>query len=72
MTRDNGWWAESGDWRVCVDGIASAIRMVDSGGGQLEEMKRQTAATVKTYSRTRMKTALLKFWGQEVLKPYTW
>lgn len=72
MTQNNGWWAESGDWKACVNGIASALRLLESGGQQLEEMKRHIAATVEGYSRTRMKEELLKFWGQEIIKPYTY
>jgi glycosyltransferase involved in cell wall biosynthesis len=69
MTERNGWWAEGGDWRACVDGLACAFRLLDAGGEPLEAMRREMAATVGRYSPERMKQALLAFWEAEVNAP---
>lgn len=69
MNERNGWWAETGDWRACVAGLASALKLLEAGGAPLEAMRRETAATVACYSRERMKQALVAFWEAEVNAP---
>jgi glycosyltransferase involved in cell wall biosynthesis len=70
MTEDNGWWAETGDWKACVDGLAAALDLLQHGGDALVARRRAMAATVGRYSPERMKEALLGFWRQELTKPF--
>jgi len=69
MNERNGWWADASDWRTCVDGLASALKLIDEGGERLYQMKQELAKTVSQYSPERTKEALLKFWDEELKKP---
>jgi len=66
----NGWWAENGDWKVCVDGLAAALDLLQSSGEELEVRRRAMAATVERYSPKHMERELLSFWRQELEKPF--
>ena len=68
MTTDNGWWAETGDWKPCIDGLAAALDLLDSGGPALAARREAMAATVARYSVARMETALLAFWREELAR----
>ena len=70
MNDSNGWWANAGDWRTCVDGLAAAFKQLDQGGEKLNQIKNAMALTVANYSRDKMKEALLKFWEEELKKPF--
>jgi len=69
MDQANGWWAETGDWKACVDGLAAAIKCLEAAGGELEARRAAMAATVQRYSPARMQDALLGFWRHELAKP---
>jgi len=30
MNQNNSWWEEDGDWLTCVNGLASAIKFIDT------------------------------------------
>jgi glycosyltransferase involved in cell wall biosynthesis len=64
----NGWWAETGDWKACVDGLAAALDLLDRGGHELTVRRSAMAQTVAQYSPQRMETALLDFWRAELVK----
>ena len=66
MTADNGWWAETGDWKACVDGLAAAFNLLESGGPALAARREAMATTVARYSPARLETALLAFWSKEL------
>lgn len=70
MNARNGWWADPGDWRACVKGLASALQLLETGGEALENVKREMAATVGRYTPERMEQALLGFWEAEVSIPF--
>ncbi len=70
MTTENGWWAETGDWKACVDGLAAALDLLHSGGNPLTARRAAMAATVIRYSPARMESALLDFWRQELAEPF--
>lgn len=36
MNSTNGWWAETGDWKTCVDGVASAGDVLNEGGAAFQ------------------------------------
>jgi hypothetical protein len=69
MTDQNGWWAESGDWRTCVDGLAAALDLLQTGGIAANDLRKSMATTVDRYSPKRMEVELLKFWREELAKP---
>jgi glycosyltransferase involved in cell wall biosynthesis len=62
----NGWWAETGNWNTCVDGLAAAFDLLDEGGEQLRARHRAMAQTVARYSPQRMEAELLAFWRLEL------
>ena len=68
MTTDNGWWAETGDWKACVDGLAAALDLLEPGGPALAARSEAMAATVARYSPARLETALLAFWREELAR----
>lgn len=70
MNNGNGWWAETGDWRACVHGLASALDLVEMGGEELLLMKTKMAQTVNKYSPERMEQELLKYWEDEIKIPF--
>lgn len=69
MTSENGWWAETGDWMACVDGLAAALDLLVQGGTTLTVRREAMAATVARYSPVRMEAELLGFWREELVKP---
>ncbi|MEO8977702.1 MAG: glycosyltransferase [Casimicrobiaceae bacterium] len=66
MTRENGWWAETGDWKACVDGLAAALDLLVAGGTALTARREAMAATVARFSPARMETEFLAFWRGEL------
>jgi glycosyltransferase involved in cell wall biosynthesis len=62
MTPENGWWAETGDYKACADGLVAALSVLDTGGPALAARRAAMAATVERYSPARLETALLTFW----------
>jgi hypothetical protein len=66
MTPENGWWAEPGDWKACVDGLAAAFELIDRGGSELDARRRAAAQTLQQYSPSRLESALLAFWRREL------
>jgi hypothetical protein len=71
MTAQNGWWAETGDWKACVDGLAAAFAVFDEGGSELDSRYRAAAQTVEQYSLSRLETALMTFWHHELTMPFS-
>ena len=69
MNKKNGWWAENGDWLACVNGLASALVLIDSGGIELNKIKEQMKITVERYSRAKMKEKLINYWTEEINTP---
>ena len=67
MTPQNGWWAETGDWLACIDGLAAAIEMFDRG--KFEARRRAAKETVEQYSVSRLEAALIKYWQRELSEP---
>jgi glycosyltransferase involved in cell wall biosynthesis len=70
MTTENGWWAETGDWSACADGLAAALDLLHSDGDALTAQRAAMAATVSRYSPARMESELLGFWRQELATPF--
>ena len=66
MNEGNGWWAETGDWRACVHGLAAALEVFDKGGEGLEGYHRCAMQTVEAYSVEIMEEKLLAYWRQEM------
>jgi glycosyltransferase involved in cell wall biosynthesis len=66
MTAENGWWAETGDWKGCVDGRAATLDLLETGGAALEARRAAMAATLERYSPPRLESALLAFWRNEL------
>ena len=66
MTEGNGWWAETGDWRACVHGLAAALETFDQGGAALEDYQRRAMQTVEAYSVEIMEEKLLAYWRHEM------
>jgi glycosyltransferase involved in cell wall biosynthesis len=62
MTPENGWWAETGDYQACADGLAAALDVLDKGGPALDTRRAAMAATVQRYNPARLESALLTFW----------
>ena len=70
MSESNGWWAADGDWRSCVHGIGAALKLNETGGRELENMRREMYLTVNRYSPEAMEKGLLHFWEEEVKAPF--
>ncbi len=66
MTPANGWWADTGDWRACVNGLAAAVAIFDRGGPALTEYHAETQRTVDAYGAEAMESALLAYWRSEL------
>jgi hypothetical protein len=66
MNEGNGWWAETGDWRACVHGLAAALETFDKGGEELEGYHRRAMQTVEAYSVEIMEEKLLAYWRHEL------
>jgi len=66
MNEGNGWWAETGDWRACVRGLAAALDTFDKGGEVLEAHHRRAMQTVEAYSVEIMEEKLLAYWRHEM------
>lgn len=66
MNEGNGWWAETGDWRACVRGLAAALDTFDKGGDVLEAYHRRAMQTVEAYSVEIMEEKLLAYWRHEM------
>lgn len=71
MTPQNGWWAETADWKACVDGLAAALAVFDKGGSELHRRYEAASQTVERYSPSRLETALMAFWRHELTTPFT-
>ena len=65
-TSDNGWWAERGDWKGAIDGLAAAFDLLDGGGPDLLARQQAADATVRRYSPARLELELLAFWTTEL------
>ena len=65
-TPGNGWWAEQGDWKGAIDGLAAAFDLLDGGGPDLLARQRAAEATVRRYSPARLESELLAFWTTEL------
>jgi glycosyl transferase family 1 len=70
MTQENGWWAEMGDWKACVEGLAAAISLFDKGGPELDTRRRAAVRTVEQYSLSRLETELITYWRRELSTPF--
>jgi hypothetical protein len=70
MTAENGWWADTGDWKVCVDGLAAAIELFDRGGPELDARHLAAAQTVERYNPRHLQSALITFWRRELSIPF--
>ncbi len=70
MTSENGWWAETGDWKACVDGLAAALDLLVGGGTTLSARREAMAATVARYSPARMEAELVGFWRNQLAIPF--
>ena len=70
ITSENGWWAETGDWKACVDGLAAALDLLAGGGNTSTARREAMAATVARYSPARMEAELLGFWRKELVTPF--
>jgi Glycosyl transferases group 1 len=68
MTNGNGWWAETGDYMACADGLADALAVLDRGGPALDARHTAMRATVERYNQTQLESALLAFWHAEMMK----
>jgi hypothetical protein len=66
MTAENGWWADTGDWRSCVDGLAAAIDLFDRGGSAYDARRQAMDATIETYSMKRFEKDVIAFWRREL------
>lgn len=66
MNEGNGWWADTGDWRACVHGLALAIKTFDQGGDVLANYRQRAMQTVGIYSLESMEKKLLDYWRSEL------
>ena len=66
MTVENGWWAETGDYKACADGLAAALAALDTGGPALDARRAAMTATVERYNPARLESALLAFWQRQI------
>ena len=71
MTPENGWWAETDDYKACADGLAAALAVLDTGGAALDARRAAMAATVERYNPARLESALLAFWRRQ-LEEFDW
>lgn len=69
MNPSNGWWAETGDWRTCVAGLAAALDLAAAPTEASADRRMAMADTVARYSPARMEAALLAFWHDAVRQP---
>lgn len=69
MNGANGWWAEPGDWRACVEGLAKALDLCRADASASASVRQAMADTVSRYSPAKMEEALLRFWTEEVQRP---
>ena len=70
MTPENGWWAEMGDWKSCVDGLAAALDLSDRGGSAYEARQCAMASTLENYAVERLEADLVAFWRRELAAPF--
>jgi Glycosyl transferases group 1 len=70
MMPENGWWAETGDWMACVDGIAAALETYDKRGAELDQRRVAMEKTVARYSPGRLEAELIAFWRRELSTPF--
>ncbi len=68
-TENNGWWAETGDWKAAVDGLATALDLLDKGDRELDARRQAMDAAVKRYTPARLEFELLAFWNRELNTP---
>jgi hypothetical protein len=68
MTAENGWWAETGDYLACADGLAAALDVFDTGGPALDLCQAATAATVRRYNCAQLETTLIAFWRDQLAR----
>jgi glycosyltransferase involved in cell wall biosynthesis len=66
MRPENGWWAETGDWRACVDGLAAALDAAQGNPSKVEPLRAAMGETVARYSPERQAAALLGFWSKQL------
>lgn len=66
MDESNGWWADTGDWQACVEGLATALDLCKAHPSASASVRQAMAATVDRYSPARMEEALLTFWRAEI------
>ena len=71
MNSHNGWWAETGDWLACINGLNQAFTVIDCGGAELEKIKLGMENTLTRYSFDNMKNKLLEYWDREISSTYT-
>ena len=69
MNQNNGWWAEDGDWLTCVNGLASAIQIIDTKHEEINKIKKEMEITVDSYSRAIMIERLIQYWEEQVKTP---
>lgn len=69
MNADNGWWAETGDWKACVHGLAAALDLAAAPPQASSHRRSAMAATVARYSPERLESALLNFWDHALRQP---
>jgi len=68
MNQGNGWWADTGDWRACVHGLAAALYTFDCAGDKLADYRRRAMQTVEAYSVESMESQLLAYWRSELAR----
>jgi len=68
MNQGNGWWADTGDWRACVHGLAAALHTFDCAGDKLADYRRRAMQTVEAYSVESMESQLLAYWRSELAR----
>jgi hypothetical protein len=71
MSAENGWWAETGDWLACTDGLAAALHLFDKGGAELDARREMMAQTVERYNPRRLEAELIAFWRRELATPFS-
>jgi hypothetical protein len=70
MNPENGWWAETGDWKACVDGLAAALDLFDKDGAEADTRRKMMAQTVERYNPRRLESELIAFWRRELAVPF--
>lgn len=66
MRAENGWWADTGDWRACVDGLAAALDIAQLDASTQASRREAMAATVARYSPERQQAAVLDYWRRAI------